>query len=174
MKHITLAERCRIVHLYTIENQTLKEIAGQFPFSTRVVRRVLSEEDVPMRKATGRPETRLKRSLVWKQADEVIRFYTESKLSVRAIAKHLGVSTQPILDILQVHNVRTRTLKEARPYRRDKYGSIDTIRERVIALRQQDAKIQEIAVAMHLTTVEVYGMLEAANASIPPGQNTFM
>ena len=165
-------ERERIVHLYTIRNQTIEEIAEEFPFSFRVVRRVLHEENIPMRKRTQRPEKRKKLRTIWEYPEKVVRLYQEEKLSLRAIAKKFNVSIIPVIEILNVFQIERRTLSEARRLRDDKYGSVD-IQSRVVELRQENLKIQEIAEKVGRSPVEILEILRDANAVASPGQNTF-
>ena len=173
MVNVSLSDRCKIVSFYVQKEQTFQEIAHQFPFSIHVVRRVLKEEFVPSRPATTRKEKRRKTSRIWKHAVQVVSLYTEDKLSQRTIAERFGVSVQPIRDILKVSGVTPRSLKESRRYRCDKYGCIDVTKDRIIALRTENLKLQEIAERVGVSTVEVFEILKETDAYIPPGQNTF-
>ena len=49
--------------------------------------------------------------------DRVIKMYVEEKKSLQAIADYFGVSTTPILSILDMHQVPRRTRSESQRHR---------------------------------------------------------
>ena len=178
MYKLSREDRIRIVYLYNAQNQTLREIAAKYPFSERVVRRVLREEGVKPRNGTMRPEKRKKRRRkVWKQADRVVHLYVEKKLSMRRVAAEFGCSMMPIKQILKAKGVRVRTLKESRRYRPDKYGyaehqQVEVERKRwqpevvvnrkmsVQEMRDKDLTIDEISEITGLSRVDVFQELQ--------------
>ena len=166
------------MHLYTVQEQTLKEIAAGYPFSERVVKRVLREESVGLRKPTLRAEKRRKHHRVWEQADTIVALYLDKKKSPRQIAAQFGCSTQPILDILKAKGVKMRSLKESRRYRPDKYGyaehqEIEVKRKRwqpevtvnkkmsVRELRDAELTIDEISGITGMPRVDVFQELQS-------------
>lgn len=178
MFKVSRADRNRIVHLYTVQEQTLKEIAAGYPFSERVVKRVLREEGVQLRKPTLRPEKRRKHHRVWEQADMIVALYLDKKKSPRQIAAQFGCSTQPILDILKAKGVEMRSLKESRRYRPDKYGYAEHQKETipreaglkpvevnrkmsVRELRDAELTINQIADITGLSRVDVFEELQS-------------
>ena len=178
MNHKTISpqDRKNIVQMYTEKNMTIKEITVFFPFSARITRRVVRESNIPIRHQGQRNPK--KTSGAWKHASKIVRMYTKEKLSPRVICKKFNTSTVTIQNILKANNIPVRTLKEARHHRTDKYGYItdatqNTIEltqadenQRVIALRQQDETIQDIASTLNLESKEVYQILLENNALI--------
>lgn len=178
MFQVSTADRKRIVHLYTVLRHTLKEIAAGFPFSEHVVKRVLREESVQLRKATQLPERRRKHlKALWAQADTIVMLYVEKMQSPRQIASQFGCSTTPIRKILASKGVAARTLKEARRYRPDKYGyaehqPVEVDRKRwqpevtvnrkmsVQELRDKELTIDEIADITGMSRVDVFKELQ--------------
>lgn len=122
MTQVSKPDRARIVSLYTEHFWKIQKIADIFPFSSRVVRRVLKEEKVEVRPAGWRRKRPKIRMDIWERADEVINLYFKQKKSLRQIGKILGCSTQPIINIIEARGLRLRTLTESRQYRTDKYG----------------------------------------------------
>ena len=152
MYKVSSADRNRIVHRYTDMEWTLKEIAIGYPFSARVVKRVLREEGVQLRKPTLRPKKRRKhRKDLWEQADRIVYLYVEKKKSPRQLAAQFGCSTQPILDILKAKGVEMRSLKESRRYRQDKYGYAEHQKETV----QREAGLKPVEVNRKMTVREL-------------------
>ena len=124
MVKVSQPDRDRIVHLYTVDYMKARDIADLFPFSYRIVCRVLREEGVTMRPPgwqKGNRRARL-RSEVWDRADEVVDLYVKKQMSTRRVAAELSCSTQPVINILKSRGIRRRTPKEARRIRADKYG----------------------------------------------------
>lgn len=178
MYKVSSADRNRIVHLYTVQEWTLKEIAIEYPFSARVVKRVLREEGVQLRKPTLRPEKRRKhRNDLWEQAGTIVALYLDEKKSPRQIAAQFGCSTQPILDILKAKGVEMRSLKESRRYRPDKYGYAEHQKETVHReagrkpvevnrkmsvreLRDADLTIDQISEITSMSRVDIFQELQ--------------
>ena len=122
-KHIPPADRQKIVHAYTVQQLTIKEVAALFEnYSSTVINRVLTEEGIQKRKAGWKPTPRPKQHPIWENEKEVVRLYTDEKMSLRRLAKHFHCTIQPIRCILRSNGVLCRTLKQARKYRPDKYG----------------------------------------------------
>ena len=116
-------ERDTIVSLYTLEEQTLQEIANRYPFSVSVVRRILREAGVAIRPPKRRTRTPPpKTSPAWQYEHKIIHCYTAQKMSLRATAKRFDTSSQSVRSILEARSIPTRTLKESRQTRPDKYG----------------------------------------------------
>ena len=125
-KHVPPADQQKIVHAYTVQQLTLKEVAALFDnYSVNIINRVLTKEGIPKRQQGWTPEPRPKRHPVWQHETEVVRLYTDENVSSRRLAKRFNCTTQPIWDILKANNVPTRTLNEARKHRPDKYGYAD-------------------------------------------------
>ena len=166
MNHKTISpqDRKKIVQMYTKKNMTIKEITVFFPFSTRITRRVVRESNIPFRHQGQRNPQ--KTSNAWEHAPEIIHLYTKEKESPRVLGKKFNTSTVTIQNILKKHKIPTRTLKESRRHRTDKYGYIPAPTQEVIALRQQDETIQDIASRLSLETKEVYEILMENNALI--------
>ena len=178
MYKLSREDRIRIVHLYIDKNCILQEIAAEYPFSVKVVQRVLREEGVQLRKATRRSDRREKyRKDVWGQADTIVEMYVKEKLSIASIASEFGCSVQPIKEILKMKGVKSRTLKESRRYRPDKYGyaehqQVEVERKRwqsevtvnrkmsIQEMRDKDLTIDEISEITGLSRVDVFQELQ--------------
>ena len=128
-KHVSHQQRETIINLYTEQDMTFREIAEQFEnFSTQIIRKVLLQANIPIRKRGMRRVRRVKlKTDIWEQAEPVVHLYTDKKLSPRKIAKQFGCSTTLILSILKKNKITKRSLKEARHTRRDKYKTKESI-----------------------------------------------
>lgn len=178
MIEVSREDRSRIVHLYIKYRQTIREIAAEFPFSTTVVRRILLEEGVQLRRGTQLPERREKRHKnIWKQADTIVSIYRDQRKSLRQVAVEFGCTATLIKEILKAKGVKTRTLKEARRYRPDKYGyaehqQVEVARKRwqpevtvnrkmsVQQMRDKELTIDEIASITGMSRVDVFKELQ--------------
>ena len=164
-KPISPQDQKNIVQMYTEKNMTIKEITVFFPFSTRITRRVIRESNIPFRHQGQRNPK--KTSNAWEHASEIVRLYTKEKESPRVLSKKFNTSTVTIQNILKKNKIPTRTLKQARRHRTDKYGCIPLPTQEVIALRQQqDETIQDIASKLNLENKEVYQILIENDALI--------
>ena len=125
-KHVPPADRQKIVHAYTVQQLTIMEVAALFDnYSRSVIDRILTEEGIPKRPKGVARYPYPKTHPVWQHETEVVRLYTDEKMSPRAIAKRFNCTTSPIRCILKANNVPIRTLKDARKHRPDKYGYAD-------------------------------------------------
>ena len=163
-KPISPQDQKNIVQMYTEKNMTIKEITELFPFSVSITRRIVKESNVPMRHQGQRNPK--KTSGAWKHAPEIVRLYTKEKESPRVLGKKFRTSTVTIQNILKKNKIAPRTLKESRRHRTDKYGCIPLPTQEVIALRQQDETIQDIASKLNLENKEVYQILIENDALI--------
>ena len=176
MKRIipTADQKQKVIALYTLGNMTYREIANHFPFSYKIVNRIIKEEGITPRTRTMRPEFRVKVSRAWDMQDDIIRMY-QSGQSAREIAKKVGCSHRPICDIL-IEVGEMRTLKEAwvhrkakakakpkakpKPHTIKREAGLEDVqvstREGVASLREQGLTIDQIAELKGMTRLEVY------------------
>ena len=176
MIEVSEDDRNRIVMLYLVKKQTIKEIADKFPFSRRIVRRVLSQARVPIRRSGwqgSRREMPRYRQDVWDESEKIVYLYESEKQSPRRIAAQFGCSAPLITQILESAGVEIRSLKDARQFRPDKYGyaehqQVEVERKRwqpevtvnrkmsVREMREKDLTIDEIAEVTGLSRVDVF------------------
>ena len=167
----------RVVYLYDTLEMTMVEVADLFPFSTKIVRKVLVGEGTTIRPKgwiSNKKRTKYRQD-IWDQSKKIGKLYLSKENSPRQIAKQLGCSPLLITQILKATGVKMRTLEEARRCRKDKYGSkreIKVERKRwqstievnnkmsVQELRNKELTIDEISDITGIPRVEVFEKLQ--------------
>lgn len=93
-----------IIWRYTQKKQNLQKIATRFGCHPRVIRRILKEKGIRIR----RPGETSRIPFTPRQEKNITRFYTKDKLSTIKIAAKYGCSPNPIYGVLSRHNVPLR------------------------------------------------------------------
>ncbi len=109
---ITDETRCNIISRY--EQQSAREIAKRYPFSRRVVMRVLKEAGVRLRKGNERGRRDTKKHPAWRGAKEITCLYQKREFSVYRIAKRYNCSAFTIIKILKENGIQRRGRHGAR------------------------------------------------------------
>ena len=98
-----------VIWRYAEKKQNLQKIATRFGCHPRVIRRVLKENNVRIRRHGE--HKRLHPPFTPRQEQNIVRFYTRERLLTKKIAAKYGCSPNPIYAVLRRHNVPMRSLE---------------------------------------------------------------
>ena len=170
--HTDAKLKANVKRLYWDEALSLAECGKRLGISGGYVSQLMKRWGIPSRKATRKPINKVEIA-----ADKVVRLYTVKYLTVAEIAMRNNVSKTVINKVLESEGVSRRTPAE-RKVLIEKLRNADkspktvlvvpdlpdtSIADQILILReQQNAKIQDIAAALDMLTVDVFHVIRGA------------